>query len=84
MGILTGMVGNQDFLKADAPLPHQRPSGQVLATKDINFESQTVQASKCKRSRDYKEATASAEALIARQLNTRPWWATRNKVIHRL
>ena len=46
----------------------------LVGRKDNYFESQTVQASERKRSRDYKEATASAEALIARQLNTRPAW----------
>ena len=38
---------------------------------DSYFESQTVQTSECKRSCDYKEATANADALL-QKLNTRP------------
>ena len=70
-----GFRGNPNpaqFLKR-TPLYHiSGPVDRSWQRKDIYFESQTVQASECKRSRDYKEATASAEALLARQLNARP------------
>ena len=60
------------FFEMVASLLRQQPNRPILCGQsiqgetDIYLESPTVQASERKRSRDYKEATASAEALIAR------------------
>ena len=47
-------------------------SGHLGNERTSTFLRAKLYKPECKRSRDYKEATASAEAVIARQLNTRP------------